>query len=81
MLSTVAYTTRRADGNYRIDALTVRNLLPLTEQTILRPRMICWDQSGWSGRASDATPLARWALTAPMLMPIAQAAFCSDRPI
>ena len=27
MLSAVAYTTRRADGNYRIDVLTVRTLL------------------------------------------------------
>ena len=32
--------------------------LPLTGRTILRPWM-AWDQSGWLGRASDATPLAR----------------------
>jgi len=37
-------------------------------------------QSGWGGCRSDVMPLKRWALAAPVLMDMAVAACCSDRP-
>ncbi len=39
------------------------------------------DHSGWGGRGSDAVALARWALAAPVLMPIVAAACYPDSPM